>query len=548
MLSGRSPVRRGPRREDERDGRRARHERGRRLPPSELTFAEAPAARGYATHMIGKWHLGQRAEFLPTSNGFDSYYGVPYSVDMGQSPWTSWSNTSSRQTLPLPLMRDAGVIEQPTNLRRSRSATRARTVSPRHQLGSGFLFLGVRARSVAAAAGRRARAVVGRLAGSSTSATRACRSATTSVRAVDTCPTLCGGGFCGGRAGGRPATRRGERRGAGAMLDKLADAALTEQTVVFFTSDNGPWLIQRLEGGSAGPLFEGKATTWEGGMRVPGVVAWPGTVAPRVSADVVATYDIFSTMLALAGVAAPSDRTIDGRDLTPLLLEARARRPRRASASSTGTARPTTRSTGCGPRALTGAYKAHFVTQHALERDGRRPRPAAHVPPRVRRERGRTRSTRRRTSTARARARIDEAVAAHRATIDLGSIVNQGALAADANYSVCCDAGSQATLPSFPVCTPCGPRASRRAARWGDVAYAAENTHQMLCASELDAALERPECRAAAEWPRRRRLAKLTPNDDAGARTSARRRRGFVERARGAMGLAEVLVAFKRLA
>ena len=115
MLTGRLPIRSGLAGATSQGGVLSTSSVGG-LPPSELTFAEALRGAGYATHMIGKWHLGQRAEFLPTSNGFDSYYGVPYSVDMGQSPWTSWSNTSSRQTPPLPLMRDEGVIEQPTNL------------------------------------------------------------------------------------------------------------------------------------------------------------------------------------------------------------------------------------------------------------------------------------------------------------------------------------------------------------------------------------------------------------------------------------------------
>ena len=115
MLTGRLPIRSGLAGKTSMGGVLGTSAVGG-LPPSELTFAEALRGAGYATHMIGKWHLGQRAEFLPTSNGFDSYYGVPYSVDMGQSPWTSWSNTSSRQTPPLPLMRDEGVIEQPTNL------------------------------------------------------------------------------------------------------------------------------------------------------------------------------------------------------------------------------------------------------------------------------------------------------------------------------------------------------------------------------------------------------------------------------------------------
>ena len=77
----------------------------------------------------------------------------------------------------------------------------------------------------------------------------------------------------------------------------------------------------RLAGGSAGLLRDGKSTTWEGGIREPGIIHWPGKIKPGISTAVAATYDIFSTSLALAGVAEPSDRFIDGVDLSPVLFE-----------------------------------------------------------------------------------------------------------------------------------------------------------------------------------------------------------------------------------
>ena len=86
-------------------------------------------------------------------------------------------------------------------------------------------------------------------------------------------------------------------------------------------ADNGPWLTMRLAGGSAGLLRDGKSTTWEGGIREPGIIHWPGKIKPGISTAVAATYDIFSTSLALAGVAEPSDRFIDGVDLSPVLFE-----------------------------------------------------------------------------------------------------------------------------------------------------------------------------------------------------------------------------------
>ena len=98
---------------------------------------------------------------------------------------------------------------------------------------------------------------------------------------------------------------------------------------MFFTSDNGPWLVKYEAGGSAGLLRDGKETTWEGGVRVPGIVRWTGKIRPGVvERETVATYDIFSTALALAGVPLPSDRAIDGVDLSPVLFESEFSRDR----------------------------------------------------------------------------------------------------------------------------------------------------------------------------------------------------------------------------
>ena len=91
---------------------------------------------------------------------------------------------------------------------------------------------------------------------------------------------------------------------------------------MFFSSDNGPWLIHLENGGSAGLLRDGKTTTWEGGVRVPGMIRWPTKIAPRISEEVATTYDIFPTVMALAGVSLELDREYDGKDLSGLLLKA----------------------------------------------------------------------------------------------------------------------------------------------------------------------------------------------------------------------------------
>ena len=106
----------------------------------------------------------------------------------------------------------------------------------------------------------------------------------------------------------------------GQILAAIRDRGLAESTLVVFTSDNGPWLVMNERGGSAGLLREGKGSTWEGGMRVPCLAWWPGTIAPgRVVQDLSTEMDWFATSLELAGARVPDDRPIDGVSLAPVL-------------------------------------------------------------------------------------------------------------------------------------------------------------------------------------------------------------------------------------
>lgn len=108
----------------------------------------------------------------------------------------------------------------------------------------------------------------------------------------------------------------------GVVLNKLKALGLDSNTFVFFSSDNGPWLEQRLDGGSAGPFKGGKGSTWEGGIRMPGIAWWPGKIAPmQVQQEVATSLDIFPTFLELAGVAAPRNVSLDGLSLEPLLFQ-----------------------------------------------------------------------------------------------------------------------------------------------------------------------------------------------------------------------------------
>ncbi|MDB5341473.1 MAG: sulfatase, partial [Planctomycetaceae bacterium] len=114
----------------------------------------------------------------------------------------------------------------------------------------------------------------------------------------------------------------------GQVLDTLRTEGIAERTLVVFSSDNGPWLIMGDQGGSAGLLRDGKGSTWEGGMRVPGIAWMPGRIRPSVTSQLAGTLDLFPTALALAGATPPEGVTIDGSDLALLLFEGRPLAPR----------------------------------------------------------------------------------------------------------------------------------------------------------------------------------------------------------------------------
>jgi arylsulfatase A-like enzyme len=249
------------------------------IPDAEITLAEALKARGYATVCIGKWHLGHRMQYLPTRHGFDHYYGIPYSNDM---------DLQGRNEPPIPLMRDEMIIEQPAlqatlTLRYTREALRfirshGGESQRRHPF---FLYLAYTFPHVPLHAGKAFRGksphgLYGDV-----------------VEEIDW--------------------------GVGQVLKELCDLGLAESTLVLFTSDNGPWLIKQSHGGSAGLLREGKGSTWEGGVRVPCLAWWPGTIAPgRVALDLASALDLFPTCLELAGAPVPANRPIDGVSLAPL--------------------------------------------------------------------------------------------------------------------------------------------------------------------------------------------------------------------------------------
>lgn len=288
LMTGRYPIRNGmssaarvvlfP---DSRDG----------LPQSEVTIAELLKQKDYATAAVGKWHLGHRPDFLPMKQGFDSYYGIPYSNDMD---WTEeqphyitniddpdyYSDTAYFQ---VPLMENEEIIERPADqhtitrryTERSVEFIKANKDKPfflylAHSLPHIPLFVHESFR------GNSKRSLYGDV-----------------IQEIDW--------------------------SVGQVLQTLRDLQLDQNTIVVFTSDNGPWLAFKTHGGSAGPLRAGKGTTFEGGQRVPTIFWGPGNIVPGVVTEMGSTLDLMHTFAALSGTEIPSDRKMDSYDLSPVL-------------------------------------------------------------------------------------------------------------------------------------------------------------------------------------------------------------------------------------
>ncbi len=287
LMTGRLPIRSGM------SGDSKHHVQMRNspggLPPEEITIARALGSKGYATQAIGKWHLGHYPQNLPTAHGFDNFYGLRWSNDMEPAKGNP-SNASSRldqnpKWWNCTLMRNDQPIEQPTDLSTltKRYTEEARRFIQQHRKQPFFLYFAHTYPHVPLFASKQfrnasARGLFGDV-----------------VEELDW--------------------------SVGQVLNALRKHGLDKNTLVFFTSDNGPWLVKDLAGGSAGPLRDGKGSTWEGGMREPGIAWWPGKIkAGVVNSEIACSMDLFCTCLTLAKVPIPSDRIIDGVDMTPMLL------------------------------------------------------------------------------------------------------------------------------------------------------------------------------------------------------------------------------------
>jgi arylsulfatase A-like enzyme len=267
------------------------------LSEKEHTIAGLLKEQGYATMCIGKWHVGDQPEFLPTRRGFDHYFGLPYSNDMG-GEWDGAPDVpAGKRKPPLPLIRDEQVIEtlKPADQDRvtERYTDEALKFIREHKDGPFFLYL-----------------------------------AHTAVHV----PLHPGQKFRGQSANGTYGDWVEEAdASAGRVLDTLRELKLDQRTLVIFTSDNGPWLTQGKNGGMAGPLRGGKGGTYEGGVREPTIAWWPGQIPAGTACDAVtANIDVLPTFVKLADGKVPVDRKIDGADILPLLLGRTKESPRSA--------------------------------------------------------------------------------------------------------------------------------------------------------------------------------------------------------------------------
>ena len=260
------------------------------LPAEEHTIAELLKTRGYATGCIGKWHLGHHKQFLPTSHGFDYYFGIPYSNDMDRAPeapkgrGAMWNPRS--EYFNVPLMRNEEIIERPAEQTTITKRYTEETVQfiEDHKDEPFFVYL---------------------------------------AHSQPHVPLFRSQEFEGVSSRGYYGDVIEEIDwSVGQVLQKLRETGIAKNTLVVFTSDNGPWLTYQDHGGSAGPLREGKGSTWEGGMREPTIFWWPGTIpAASISMEIGSTMDLMATFLSLAGLSLPTDRTFDSHDLTPVLKQ-----------------------------------------------------------------------------------------------------------------------------------------------------------------------------------------------------------------------------------
>ncbi|VGO13214.1 Arylsulfatase [Pontiella desulfatans] len=271
----------------------------RGLNPDEVTIAEVLKSAGYATGMVGKWHLGDQPEFLPTRQGFEEYFGIPYSHDIHP-----YHPNRGDEFSPLPLLDGGEVIElEPdADYLTQRVTEHAIDFIERHREEPFFLY-------VPHPAPHRPISISPPfLDGVSPSILDA-------LAAEEENDTI----YYEIRDDLYYRAINEVDWSVGQILDTLVEQGIDANTLVIFTSDNGP---SKAALGLATPLRGNKGDTWEGGMRMPTVVRWPGAIPADTEIDeVMSTMDLLPTFAGLAGADVPHDRVIDGRDIWPVLTE-----------------------------------------------------------------------------------------------------------------------------------------------------------------------------------------------------------------------------------
>lgn len=261
---------------------------GNGLNPDEVTIAEIARSVGYKTGMFGKWHLGDQPEFLPTKQGFEEFFGLPYSHDISPShPRQQYFQFPS-----LPLLEGDKVIEMdpdPNYLVR-RITEKAVEFIKNHKDENFFLYVPQPIPHGPLAASPEIKDEYAKVLANGVSASKSLYS--TAIYEIDW--------------------------SVGQILSTLKEQGLDENTIVLFTSDNGP--AGRKE--SSKPLRGHKGQTLEGGMRMPTVIRWPGKIKAGIEIDKLLTaMDVLPTFANLIGAEIPKDRIIDGKDILPVLLD-----------------------------------------------------------------------------------------------------------------------------------------------------------------------------------------------------------------------------------
>ncbi len=288
LLTGRLPIRTGMYSDNRRvlfpdsDGG---------LGADEKTIAKVLKETGYSTAAIGKWHLGHLPQYLPTSHGFDSYYGIPYSNDMDRV-----NNMQAHEAIlnpkieyfQVPLMRNSEIIEKPAdqNTITKRYTQEAVKFISGNKNKPFFLYL---------------------------------------AHSLPHVPLFVSNDFKGKSKRGLYGDVVEEIDwSVGQILTALKKEGLDKNTYVVFTSDNGPWALFNEHGGSAGTLFGAKGTSYEGGVRVPAIFWAPGNIKPAVISDMGSTLDLLPTLSKMAGAKLSNDKVYDGYDLSSVLNDQKA--------------------------------------------------------------------------------------------------------------------------------------------------------------------------------------------------------------------------------